>query len=160
MLVSTRNYLASSKQVYTIKMSRDELTITVKYMVWESEDLMSPWGHTGYTLNTVSFIRIVQLDKYIISLGMVRSMKILDYSPWIILFSHFCVRSPFAYCAFRVRSSCVRRLHTVHSFALSCFILVQNSFANHKNISPTFSYQTWDSVQMKKNYFFFKSYIY
>lgn len=63
-------------------MSRDELTKFV-HMVRESEDLMLPWDLTGYTLNTDSLIRIVQLDKYcnIILLGMVRSMKILDYSP-------------------------------------------------------------------------------
>lgn len=63
-------------------MSRDELTKFVD-MVRESEDLMLPWDLTGYTLNTDSLIRIVQLDKYcnIILLGMVRSMKILDYSP-------------------------------------------------------------------------------
>lgn len=48
---------------------------------------------------------------------------------------------------------CTHRAHTVHSFALSCFILVQSSFANHQQINPTFSYQTWDSVQTKMNYF-------
>lgn len=138
-LVLTKNYLAYSKQVYAIKMSRDELTKFV-HMVRESEDLMLPWDLTGYTLNTDSLIRIVQLDKYcnIILLGMVRSMKILDYSPWSILFSHFCVRSPFVYCAFRVRSSCVRSAHTVHSFALSFFILVQNTIANHQMITRHF----------------------
>lgn len=63
-------------------MSRDELTKCMS-MVRESEDFMLPWDLTGYTLNTDSLIRIAQLDKYcnIILLGMVRSMKILDYSP-------------------------------------------------------------------------------
>ena len=31
------------------------------------------------------------------------------YSPWNVLLSHFCVRSPFAHCAFTVRSACVHR---------------------------------------------------
>ena len=41
------------------------------------------------------------------------------YSPWNVLLSHFCVRSPFAHRPFTVRSACAHRAFIVHSFAFS-----------------------------------------
>ena len=46
-------------------------------------------------------------------------LHLIMYSPWNVLLSHFCVRSPFAYRPFTLRSACAHRAFIIHSFAFS-----------------------------------------
>ena len=62
-----------------------------------------------------------------------KGQNTLIYSPWNVLLSHFCVRSPFAHCPFTVRSACAYRAFIVHSFAFSLHCSL--AFTVHKAFS-------------------------
>ena len=65
------------------------------------------------------------------------------YSPWNILLSHFCVRSPFTHRPFTVRSSCIHRSQSVHHSLTKRSPIVHKAFIVHLAFSLQCHSELW-----------------